>query len=195
MGDHTLQNDLHLINELCADIQTFSYHYLTHLALDHVSLEVDVNKKEIAFVINNIENYQGLLLHLIPNKRFYQLLSLHFRCVHLVFGTVSEPIEKGVFLDTILLGRSPESLQLRDHKALGARLRRALNIALQGHIGVLQLNSDRDFSSLRMIWQRGRVTQLLEGHGIVAFDDEQGLIKLWKPRRLADGEQPIAIVT
>lgn len=194
MTEKTLQNSIRVLNDFCSDTEAFSYHSLAHLVLDNLGLHIDAEKQEISLIISTVENYQTLLHQLNPSKRLHQLLSLHFQKAHLFFGTEGESVEKGIFLDTIMLGKGVEFLEVRNPEALGARLRRALNIALQGHIGVLRLTDERDISSLRAIWQRGRVTQLLNGYGIVAFDDDKGLVKLWKPRRLEEGEQPIVII-
>lgn len=194
MTEKTLQNSIRVLNDFCADIDAFSYQSFAHLGLERLGVHINATKREISLVVSTVESYQTLLHQLTPTKRLHQLLSLHFQKVHLVFGTEGEPIENGIFLDSIMLGKISEPLELRDPEALGSRLRRALNIALQGHIGVLKLSDEHDISSLRAIWQRGRVTQLLEGYGIVAFDDDKGMIKLWKPRRLAEGENPIVII-
>lgn len=194
MAEKTLQNSIRVLNDFCADTEAFSYHSLAHLVVDNLGLHIDATKQEVSLIVSTVDDYQTVLHQLSAHKRLHQLLSLHFQKAHLFFGAEGESVEKGIFLDTILLGKGGEFLEIRNPEALGARLRRALNIALQGHIGVLRLSDERDISSLRTIWQRGRVTQLLSGYGIVAFDDDKGLVKLWKPRRLAEGEQPIVII-
>jgi len=64
-------------------------------------------------------------------------------------------------LETVGLNHARQATDLRDANSLGARLRRTLNVALQGHIGVLRLYDDNDANTLRALWECGYITQLM----------------------------------
>jgi hypothetical protein len=196
MTNHwNLQSSINMLNDFCADIQNFSYIKLAALKLRGLTLKVNAEGHELSILISTEDDYQAIQWHLTPNKRMTQLLGLHFKKVHIVFGAPDEPLENGIYLDTVSLERRPHQLELRDVNSVGARFRRVLNVALQGHIGVLRLHDDSEVGQLRALWERGRITQLLEKYDIVPFDDNSGeLVKLWKPRRLEEGEQPIIII-
>lgn len=195
MANWDLQNSLHLLNEFCADTNTFSFAKLAALKLKGLTLRVNAERQEITIVISTEQDYQTIQWHLTPSKRLYQLLGIHFKKVHIVFGMLDEPVENGIYLETISLVYCAHSTDLRDANSLGTRLRRTLNVALQGHIGVLRLHDDNDVKFLRKLWERGRITQLIEKYGIVPFDDDSGqLVKLWTPRRLENGEEIVIII-
>lgn len=190
-----LQVNIRLLNDFCADVETFSYQKLAALKLDKFTLQVDPTAQELTIVIRSVADYHTLRAQLIPNKRLYQLLGLHFKQVHLLLQLQNELIQQNVLLDSIMLEKSANSTDLRDIHSLGSRLRRALNVAFQGHIGVLKLHGDKDEEYLRKLWERGRITQLIEKYGIIPFDDSSGqVIKLWKPRHLKEHEKIVIIV-
>lgn len=187
-----LQVNIRLLNDFCADIDTFSYQKLAVLKLDSFTLQVDRLAQELTIIVSSVPDYHTLRAQLIPNQRLYQLLGLHFRQAHLVLRL---PDNHSIRLDSILLENSPNTTDLRDIHSLGARLRRALNVAFQGHISILKLYGDKDEERLRKLWERGRITQLIEKYGIIPFDDSSGqIIKLWRPRHLAEHEKIVIIV-
>ncbi|RKZ72360.1 MAG: hypothetical protein DRQ57_17530 [Gammaproteobacteria bacterium] len=134
-------------------------------------------------IVNADQDYQTLRAHLMPKQRLYQLLSMHFKKVRIVYGSLNEPIEKAVHLESILLTSLADSTNLRNPKSLGARLRRALNIVLQGHTARLWLHNQNDVEYFKKFWRRVRVKQLLEEHEIMYhYDFSNQLVKLWKLR-------------
>ncbi|OQW95365.1 MAG: hypothetical protein BWK79_02735 [Beggiatoa sp. IS2] len=190
-----LQVNIRLLNDFCADVETFSYQKLAALKLDRFILQVDHSTQELTVIVRSVPDYHTLRAQLIPDKRLHQLLGLHFEQVHLSLQVQDEPIQQNVRLDSIPLENSANSSDLRDVCSLGARLRRALNVAFQGHIGVLKLYGDQDEAHLKKLWERGRITQLVEKYGIIPFDDSNGeVIKLWKPRHLKEHEKIVIIV-
>ena len=190
-----LQSSIYLINDFCADTQAFSYSKLAHFKFRGIKLGVNEPDGELTIVISNEDDYRILQTNLMPGKRFYQLLGLHFKKVLIRFGNLEEPIDGSIYLETIALVRSAKANELRDVNALGARLRRTLNVALQGHIGVLRLHNEDDYKQLKKLWERGRITQLLEQYGIEPFDDSnEQLVKFWRPRRLEPGENIVIII-
>jgi len=190
-----LQSTINLLNDFCADTQNFSYAKLVSIKLKGLTLKVEQTMGELSLMVNTEEDYQMLQWCLTPQKRFYELLGLHFKKVHLFFGAPDESIEQGIYLDTILLRAIPNCTGLRDANLLGTRFRRILNVALQGHIGVLKIDDNDEIEQLRIFWEGGRITQLLEKYDIVAFDDASGkIIKLWRPRRFKEGEQPVIVI-
>jgi hypothetical protein len=190
-----LQSSMNMLNDFCADIQNFSYTKLAALKIKGLTLNVNASVRELSMQVSTEEDYQTVQWHLTPNKRMYELLGLHFNKVHIYFGAPDDPIEHGIYLDTVSLGRARNQLELRDANSLGARFRRVVNVALQGHIGVLRLRDDSEIEQLKALWERGRVAQLIEKYGIIPFDDDCGeLVKLWKPRRFNEGELPVIII-
>lgn len=190
-----LQVSINLINDFCADPKTFSYKKLGFLRLKKLTLEVDAEQKTLSFVVSTQEDYQHLMMNLMPEARLHQLLSFYFKKVYIYFGVQGEPLQNAVYLDTIYLAQSAKVSELREMN-IGARLRRTMNVALQGHVGVLRLRDEKDAQLLRKLWSRGRVEQLLEKYDIVPFDDDKGkFVKLWKPHRLEEGENIIIIVS
>lgn len=190
-----IQNSIYLLNDFCADAKSFSFSKLATLKLKGLVLHVDTVMQELTIVISTEQDYQALQWHLMPARRLYQLLGIHFKKVHIVFGPQDEPLENDIYLETVSLMRPANKADLRDANSLGSRLRRTLNVALQGHIGVLRLYDDNDADTLRALWERGRITQLIEKYSIVPFDDASGeIIKLWKPRRLKSGEEIVVII-
>ena len=178
-----LQNSIHLLNEFCADSETFSFRVLPFLKLKRLGLKVNIEKRELIMIVNADQDYQTLRAHLMPKQRLYQLLSMHFKKVRIVYGSLNEPIEKAVHLESILLTSLADSTNLRNPKSLGARLRRALNIVLQGHAARLWLHNQYDVEYFKKFWRRVRVKQLLEEHEIMYhYDFSNQLVKLWKLR-------------
>lgn len=194
-GNSDLQTSIYLLNNLCADVQFFTYNQLAALKLRSLTLQVDASPKVLTMIVSSDQDYCTLLHYLFPGRRLYELLSMHFMTVHIAFGVQGESVDKAVLLRTVPLKQNHKQTDIRDVNALGARLRRALSIAMQGHIGVLRLRDEREVKQLRTLWERSRVTQLIERYGIVPFDDSSGeLVKLWQPRRLSPGEEVIIIV-
>jgi hypothetical protein len=190
-----LQTSIHLLNEFCADTELFSFRALVHLKLKGLRLQVNTERQELTMIISTDQDYQTLRWYLTPEKRLYQLLGLHFKNVHLVYGLLKESIEKHIHLETISFTSLANLTDLRDPNSLGARLRRALNIALQGHIGVLWLDRDEDVEHLDKLWKRGRVTQLLEKNEIMhCYDFSERLVKLWKHSDVAEDERVVITI-
>ncbi|MDM8568139.1 hypothetical protein QUF50_01215 [Thiotrichales bacterium HSG1] len=186
-----LLNSIHLLNDFCAEMKSFSYERLTFLKLKELHLQVDTKLQELAMGVTSDENYHTLHKQLLSGQRLHQLLSIHFRKVHIVYEItnrtkVSSP---PVLLETIELNSSTNTCDLRNANFLGARLRRALNVALQGHTCILWLHTDDDIEHLQKLWQRGRVTKLLEEHQINYNNDFAAkMIKLWQDRSPEEGE-------
>jgi len=190
-----LQSSIYLINDFCAETETFSYRRLAHFKFRGIKLGVNEPDGELTIVIGNEDDYQILQANLMPGRRFYQLLGLHFKRVLIRFGHLEDAINNTIYLETIALVRSAKENELRDINRLGARLRRTLNVALQGHIGVLKLHNDEEHKQLKKLWERGRIAQLLEQYGIEPFDDSNGeLVKFWRPRRLEPDENIVIII-
>ena len=123
-----------------------------------------------------LNRFSILGYHLFSNFR-----EVLFKTVHIVYGLPNEPAEKGIHLETFSLDFATQSTDLRAPNSLGSRLRRSLNIALQGHIGMLWLHNNDDVERLEALWKRGRITQLLEKHKIMHCHDlSEQLVKLWK---------------
>lgn len=191
----SLQSTVNILNDFCSDIQHFSYAKLAALRLPGITLQVNAKHHELTLVISSEEHYQTLLWYFTPNKRIYQLLAMHFDKIHISFGVQHEPVSNSICLQTILLSSAVTTRDLRDVDQLGAKLRRTLNVALQGHIGVLHLNHTSDFEHLEALWQRGRIEQLIQKYSIVPFDDDNGnIIKFWRPHALKSHEQVVIVV-
>jgi hypothetical protein len=191
----SLQSTLNILNDFCSDIQHFSYAKLAALRLPGITLQVNAKHHELTFVISSEEHYQTLLWYLTPDKRIYQLLAMHFNKIHIGFGVQYEPVSNSIYLQTIPLHSAVTTHDLRDVDKLGAKLRRTLNVALQGHIGVLQLTHGSDFEHLEALWQRGRIEQLIQKYNIVPFDDgNERIVKFWRPRALKSHEQVVIVV-
>jgi len=150
-----LQSTINILNDFCSDIQHFSYAKLAALRLPGITLQVNAKHHELSLVVSSEEHYQTLLWYLTPDKRIYQLLAMHFNKIHIGFGVQNEPVSNSIYLQTISLYSEVTTHDLRDVDKLGAKLRRTLNVALQGHIGVLQLSHAHDFEHLEALWQRG----------------------------------------
>jgi|GEM_PF-710682 hypothetical protein len=190
-----LQSTINILNDFCSDIQHFSYAKLAALRLPGITLQVNAKHHELSLVVSSEEHYQTLLWHLTPDKRIYQLLAMHFNKIHIGFGVQNEPVSNSIYLQTISLHSEVTTRDLRDVDKLGAKLRRTLNVALQGHIGVLQLSHAHDFEHLEALWQRGRIEQLIQKYSIVPFDDgNEQIIKFWRPRALKSHEQVVIVV-
>jgi len=178
-----LQNSIHLLNEFCADSETFSFRVLPFLKLKRLGLKVNTEKQELMMIVSADQDYQTLRAHLIPERRLYQLLCMHFKKVQIIYGLLNEPIERAVHLETILLTSLADSTDLRNPRTLGSRLRRALNIVLQGHTARLWLHNENDVEYFKKMWLRARVKQLLEEHEIMYhYDSNNQLVELWKLR-------------
>lgn len=191
----SLQSTINILNDFCSDIQHFSYAKLAELRLPGITLQVNAKHHELTLVISSEEHYQTLLWYLTPNKRIYQLLAMHFNKIHIGFGVQHEPVSNSIYLQTIQLSAAVTEQDLRDVDQLGAKLRRTLNVALQGHIGVLYLNRSSDFEHLQALWQRGRVEQLIQKYNIVPFDDDNDcIVKFWRPHALKSHEQIVIVV-
>ncbi len=188
-----LQSSIYMLNQFCADTETFSKRALARLRLKGVALQV--NQQELTLVINADQDYQILRRYLTPKQRLYQLLGLHFKKVHIIYGLLNEPIPKSVHLETISLNSSTHSSDLRDPNSLGARLRRAINIALQGHIGVLWLHNEHDIEHLDALWKRGRVVELFQKHEIMyCYDANENSVKLGKLHCLEEGDRIVITI-
>jgi len=190
-----LQSTINILNDFCSDIQHFSYAKLAALRLPGITLQVNAKHHELSLVVSSEEHYQTLLWYLTPDKRIYQLLAMHFNKIHIGFGVQNEPVSNSIYLQTISLYSEVTTHDLRDVDKLGAKLRRTLNVALQGHIGVLQLSHAHDFEHLEALWQRGRIEKLIQKYSIVPFDDgNERIIKFWRPRALKSHEQVVIVV-
>lgn len=190
-----LQSTINILNDFCSDTQHFSYARLAALRLPGITLQVNAKRHELTLVISSEEHYQTLLWYLTPDKRIYQLLALHFNKIHIGFGVQNEPVSNSVYLQTISLSAAVTPHDLRDANKLGAKLRRTLNVALQGHVGVLHLSQHSDFEHLEALWRRGRIEQLIKKYDIVPFDDDNGsMVKFWRPHALKSQEQVVIVV-
>jgi hypothetical protein len=184
-----------MLNDFCADTKTFSFRKLAFLRLRGLPLCVNAELQELTMVVSTEEDYQTVQWHLNPSKRLYQLLGLHFKKVHIVFGIPNDPIENAIHLETILLTDSPGSTDLRNANSVGARLRRGLNVVLQGHIAALWLYDDDDIVRFKKLWKRGRMIQLIEQHGIMHSYEAGGkLVKLWKSPHPEAGESVVITI-
>jgi hypothetical protein len=185
-----LQNSIRLLNDFCADTEIFSFKALAALRLKELRLQIDAKSQELTIILSSIEDYQIFQQFLIPNQRLYQLLGLHFKQVHLFFGIPEDPLENSIHLETISLVSSTDSTDLRDPHSLGARLRRAINVALQGHVSALRLHDEEEMEHLKQMWDRGRIKQLLEKNDIIyCYDFNLHLVKLWNSHRLIDDRE------
>ncbi|MCV6639390.1 hypothetical protein [Candidatus Albibeggiatoa sp. nov. NOAA] len=190
-----LQTSIHILNEFCSDPRRFSYAKLSLLKLPAITLHVNMLKKALTLVVSSEEDYTLLLWHLTPGKRLHQLMSMFFKRIFIGFGVQGEPIEQCIILEQIVLGGYVQPADLRSFDSLGDRLRRTMNVALQGHIGVLRLQGTEDMRHLKRLWMRGRIEKLLNAHHIVPFDDDSGnLIKLWKPHSVEEGQGIVIVV-
>jgi hypothetical protein len=190
-----LQSSIYMLNQFCADTDTFSVRALARLKLKGLALQVNVEQETLTLVIYADQDYQMLRKHLIPQKRLYQLLGLHFKKVQIVYGLPNESVENSVHLETISLNSSTDPRDLRDPNSLGARLRRAINIALQGHIGVLWLHNEHDIENLEALWKRGRVAELFQKHEIMyCYDVHEQSVKLGKPDCLEDSNRIVITI-
>ncbi|MBE9562304.1 MAG: hypothetical protein IMF12_05515 [Proteobacteria bacterium] len=193
-----LLNSIHLLNDFCAETKSFSFRRLVFLRLKELHLQVNTESQKLIMGITSDENYHILHDHLLPGHRLHQLLSIHFKKVSLIYeikdksnGTKDKSKETAVpiLLETIELNSSTSSCDLRNANLLGSRLRRALNVALQGHTCILWLHTDNDVEHLQRLWRRARVTKLLEEHKIHYKNDFAArMVRLWKERPSEEGE-------
>ncbi len=186
-----LLNSIHLLNDFCAEMKSFSFKRLAILRLKELILQVNAESQELVMGITSDENYQILHEHLLPGKRLHQLLSIHFATVHIIYEISNQSVKKSipVLLEEINLSSSTTTCDLRNANLLGSRLRRALNVALQGHTCILWLHTDHDVEHLQMLWKRSRVIKLLTEHKIHWNNNfEERMIKLWKDRSPEEGK-------
>ncbi|MFK5971006.1 MAG: hypothetical protein QM487_12940 [Candidatus Marithrix sp.] len=186
-----LLNSIHLLNDFCAEMKSFSFKRLAILKLKELNLQVNAESQELVMGITSDENYHILHEHLLSGKRLHQLLSIHFEIVHIVYEISSQSVENSVpvLLETIELSSSTNTCDLRNANLLGSRLRRALNVALQGHTCILWLHTDHDVEHLQMLWKRSRVIKLLTEHKIHYNNNfAERMIKLWKDRSPEEGK-------
>ena len=190
-----LQNSIYLLNDFCADTKTFTLRKLAFLKLKGLRLQVNTERRELTIAMGTDQDYQIIRQQLTPSQRLYQLLGIHFKKVHLAYGLPNEPIEKSILIETLLLTSSTEPTDLRDSNSLGARLRRPLNVALQGHIGALRLHDNDEVEHLRKLWERGRVIQIIEKYEMMhCYDSSIKLVKLWRARHLKEGDGVMIII-
>ena len=186
-----LLNSIHLLNDFCAEMKSFSFKRLAILKLKELNLQVNAELQELIMGITSNENYHILHEHLLPGKRLHQLLSIHFEIVHIVYEISNQSVENSVpvLLETIKPNSSTTSCDLRDANLLGSRLRRALNVALQGHTCILWLHNDHDVEHLQILWKRSRVIKLLTEHKIHYNNNfAERMVKLWKDRSPEEGK-------
>ncbi|MDM8565790.1 hypothetical protein QUF74_09065 [Candidatus Halobeggiatoa sp. HSG11] len=186
-----LLNSIHLLNDFCAEMKSFSFKRLAFFKLKELNLQVYAESQELAMGITSDENYHILHDHLLPGQRLHQLLSIHFEKIHIIYEIANKSKEKAapILLETVELSSSTSSCDLRNANLLGDRLRRALNVALQGHTCILWLHTDDDIEHLQILWQRSRVIKLLEEHKIHYKNDfEARMIKIWKERSVEEGD-------
>ena len=190
-----LQSSIYMLNQFCADTESFSARALAHLRFKGFALQVNAEQQELTLVIYADQDYQTLRRYLTPKQRLYQLLGLHFKKVHIVYGLLNESIPNSVHLETIWLNSSTHLSDLRDPNSLGARLRRAINIALQGHIGVLWLHHENDIEHLEVFWKRGRVVELFKKHEIMyCYDANEKSVKIGKFHCLEQGDKIVITI-
>ncbi len=189
------QESIYLLNDFCADIQSFSYHKLANLRFHNLLLHIDAEKKELIMVICNEVDYQALNKLLLPDQRLYQLLSIHFKKVSVAFGLQGETVDQSILLKKIALFSEIPDDNLRALDDLGARFRRALNVAMQGHISVLKLHGDEEAEKLRELWERGRIMHLIEKYKICSTDDlQQKVVKIWTSDSLQDEKAQVILI-
>jgi len=190
-----LLNSIHLLNDFCAEMKGFSFKRLATIKLKELTLQVNAESQEITMGITSDKNYHILHEHLLSGQRLHQLLSIHFETAHIVYEIANKPTEQDILLETIKLNSSTTTCDLRNANLLGSRLRRALNVALQGHTCILWLHTDDDVERLQRLWERERVVKLLEEHKINCINNfEDRMVKLWKSRSLEEGEGIIVTI-
>ncbi len=181
-----LLNSIHLLNDFCAEMKGFSFKRLATIKLKELTLQVNAESQEIVMGITSNENYHILHEHLLSGQRLHQLLSIHFEIAHIIYEIADK--EQAILLETIKLSSLTTTCDLRNANFLGSRLRRALNVALQGHTCILWLHTDDDVKHLQRLWERDRVVKLLEEHEINFNNNfEERMVKLWKSRSLEEG--------
>jgi hypothetical protein len=188
---NTIHYSIHLLNEFCADSDTFSFRGLAFLKLKGLNLRVDTEQQELTMIVSTDQDYRILHTYLIPEQRLYQLLGMHFQKVHIVLNLSDEPVRSKTFL----LISFCKFTDLRQLESVGARLRRALNIALQEHTAVLWLYNNDELEHFKKLWKRARVTQLLDKHKIIHnYDADRQLIKLWKLHSSDEGRNIVVTI-
>jgi hypothetical protein len=175
-------NSLYLLNDFCADVQGFSYKKLAALRLKGLLLHLNISQRELLIIIGCESDYKTLIAQLEPQKRLYQLLSLHFKKIKIGFGLEGHSAHHSVLLEQrLLISAFSEVNDLRDMSHVGARFRRALNIAMQGHICVLRLQQLSDIDQLKELWKRDRIQMLMQKYCILTtIEPKKQLVKVWK---------------
>ncbi|MCK5876343.1 MAG: hypothetical protein KAG43_01810 [Candidatus Marithrix sp.] len=170
-------------------MKSFSFKRLASFKLKELNLQVNTKSQELIMGITSDENYHILHEHLLPGHRLHQLLSIHFEKVQVIYEIADKPEAVPILLETIELHSSTTTCDLRNSNLLGSRLRRALNVALQGHTCILWLHNNNDIDHLQKLWQRGRVTKLLKDHKILYDNNfDAKMVKLWKYRSPEEGD-------
>jgi len=176
-----LQNSVRLLNDFCADTETFSFSGLSAFKFRNLCLKVDAILKELTLIVCNEQDYQAIQWLLGPGKRLRQLLGLHFNQVHIAFSMCESTLEYGILLETVPLKLSVSPSKLREATVLGTKLRRAMNIALQGHVSLLKLNGEEDVNTLDALLKRKRVVQIFEQYQLSKSYSEDGMsVKMWR---------------
>ncbi|OUD14067.1 hypothetical protein [Thioflexithrix psekupsensis] len=175
-------NSIHLLNDFCADMHAFSYKKLAALRLKGLLLNLNICQRELLMVIGSEADYKTLIAQLEPHKRLYQLLALHFKKVKIAFGLEGESANHCVLLEErAFMSVLTQSDDLRDMTHVGARFRRALNIAMQGHICVLRLQQLSEIEQLKQLWKRDRIQMLMQKYHILTVTEPKKLlVKVWK---------------
>jgi len=189
-----LKNSVRLLNDFCADTETFTFSGLSAFKFRNLCLKVNAILKELTLVVCNEQDYQAIQWLLSPGKRLHQLLSLHFNQVHIAYSLCESTLEKGILLETIPLKLLVTPSKLREATVLGTKLRRAMNIALQGHVSLLKLNSEEDVQALETLLKRRRVVRIFEQYQLSKSYSEDGMtVKMWRAN-YRHGSKDITII-
>ena len=176
-----LQNSVRLLNDFCADTETFTFSGLSAFKFRNLCLKVDAVLKELTLIVCNEQDYQAIQWLLSPGKRLHQLLSLHFNQVHIAFSLCESTLEQGILIETIPLKLLVSPSKLREASVLGTKLRRAMNIALQGHVSLLKLNSENDVKTLDVLLKRKRVVRIFEQYQLSkSYSEDCSSVKMWR---------------
>jgi hypothetical protein len=176
-----LQNSVRLINDFCADTETFSFAGLSAFKFKGLCLKANPILKELTLTVCSEQDYQAIQWLLTPGKRLYQLLGIHFKQVHIAFSMHESTLEHNVLLETIPLKLMANSLKLRETSIIGTKLRRAMNIALQGHISILKIHDGEEVKALDALLQRERVIKIFEQYQLSKSYSEDGMsVKMWR---------------
>jgi len=176
-----LQNSVRLLNDFCADTETFTFSGLSAFKFQNLCLKINVILKELTLIVCNEQDYQAMQWLLGPGKRLHQLLSLHFNQVHIAFSLCESTLEQGILIETIPLKLLVSPSKLREASVLGTKLRRAMNIALQGHVSLLKLNSENDVKTLDVLLKRKRVVRIFEQYQLSkSYSEDCRSVKMWR---------------